>query len=89
MKRIAATCRLLGALCHYITHAEAKNFQPMKANFGLFGHPQQKMGKKERYQWYSQRSLTSLRRFARGCGLNYDRYIAESDLSEAVKERAL
>jgi len=86
---IPPTNTMLGALCHYITHAEAKNFQPMKANFGLFGHPQQKMGKKERYQWYSQRSLTSLRRFARSCGLNYDRYIAESDLSVEVKERSL
>ena len=26
---------MLGALCHYITHAEAKDFQPMKANFGI------------------------------------------------------
>ncbi len=26
---------MLGALCHYITHAEMKDFQPMKANFGL------------------------------------------------------
>ena len=26
---------MLGALCHYITHAELKNFQPMKANFGI------------------------------------------------------
>ncbi|MCS7055996.1 MAG: methylenetetrahydrofolate--tRNA-(uracil(54)-C(5))-methyltransferase (FADH(2)-oxidizing) TrmFO [Thermoflexales bacterium] len=26
---------MLGALCHYITHADAKHFQPMKANFGI------------------------------------------------------
>ncbi|HTX78135.1 MAG TPA: methylenetetrahydrofolate--tRNA-(uracil(54)-C(5))-methyltransferase (FADH(2)-oxidizing) TrmFO [Longilinea sp.] len=26
---------MLGALCHYVTHAELKDFQPMKANFGL------------------------------------------------------
>ncbi len=26
---------MLGALCHYITHAEMKDFQPMKANFGI------------------------------------------------------
>lgn len=26
---------MLGALCWYITHAEMKNFQPMKANFGI------------------------------------------------------
>lgn len=26
---------MLGALCHYITHADMRDFQPMKANFGL------------------------------------------------------
>jgi methylenetetrahydrofolate--tRNA-(uracil-5-)-methyltransferase len=26
---------MLGALCHYVTHAEPKHFQPMKANFGI------------------------------------------------------
>lgn len=26
---------MLGALCHYIAHAEPKHFQPMKANFGI------------------------------------------------------
>ncbi len=26
---------MLGALCHYITHAAAADFQPMKANFGI------------------------------------------------------
>ncbi len=26
---------MLGALCHYITHAAPQDFQPMKANFGL------------------------------------------------------
>ncbi|KAB2861948.1 MAG: methylenetetrahydrofolate--tRNA-(uracil(54)-C(5))-methyltransferase (FADH(2)-oxidizing) TrmFO, partial [Anaerolineae bacterium] len=26
---------MIGALCHYVTHAEPKYFQPMKANFDL------------------------------------------------------
>lgn len=26
---------MLGALCHYVTHADAADFQPMKANFGI------------------------------------------------------
>jgi methylenetetrahydrofolate--tRNA-(uracil-5-)-methyltransferase len=26
---------MLGALCHYITHAAMRDFQPMKANFGI------------------------------------------------------
>lgn len=37
---------MLGALCHYITHAEARDFQPMKANFGLFA-PIERQGKKK------------------------------------------
>lgn len=26
---------MIGALCHYVSHAEPKTFQPMKANFGI------------------------------------------------------
>ncbi|HYO89724.1 MAG TPA: methylenetetrahydrofolate--tRNA-(uracil(54)-C(5))-methyltransferase (FADH(2)-oxidizing) TrmFO, partial [Candidatus Limnocylindrales bacterium] len=26
---------MLGALCHYVTHAESATFQPMKSNFGI------------------------------------------------------
>jgi methylenetetrahydrofolate--tRNA-(uracil-5-)-methyltransferase len=74
---ILPTNTMLGALCHYVTHAEVKNFQPMKANFGLFASPQQQMGKQERYKWYSQRALTSLRRFARDYDLPFDRTAAE------------
>ena len=85
---IPPTNTMLGALCHYITHAEAKTFQPMKANFGLFEQPPEKLGKRDRYQWYSDRSLTSLRRFARANALNYDRELAESDLSVAMKEKS-
>lgn len=54
-----------GALCHYITHASAADFQPMKANFGVL--PALEMlgrlgrgGKRERAQAYMQRSLDSL-----------------------------
>ena len=71
---------MLGALCHYVTHAEAKTFQPMKANFGLFTQPQQIRSKAERYRWYSERALTALRRFARTNDIQYDRQAAESDL---------
>lgn len=72
------TNSMLGALCHYVTHADAKTFQPMKSNFGLFPLPQQKMGKKERYAWYSNRSLTAMRRFARANGIEWDRDSAET-----------
>jgi len=30
-----ARTTMLGALCHYITHASPDDFQPMKANFGI------------------------------------------------------
>jgi methylenetetrahydrofolate--tRNA-(uracil-5-)-methyltransferase len=26
---------MMGALCHYITHADLKDFQPMKSNLGI------------------------------------------------------
>jgi methylenetetrahydrofolate--tRNA-(uracil-5-)-methyltransferase len=76
---ILPTNTMLGALCHYVTHAEVKNFQPMKANFGLFAPPQQQIGKQDRYKWYSERALTSLRRFARDYDLPFDRETAESN----------
>ena len=72
---------MLGALCHYVTHAEAKNFQPMKANFGLFPLPEHKINKSERYQWYANRALTALRRFTRTNGIRYSRERAEEEFS--------
>lgn len=76
---ILPTTTMLGALAHYVTHAEAKNFQPMKANFGLLTLPEQRMSKKERYAYYRRRSLTALRRFARERNLAYDRAAAEAE----------
>ncbi|HRQ38566.1 MAG TPA: methylenetetrahydrofolate--tRNA-(uracil(54)-C(5))-methyltransferase (FADH(2)-oxidizing) TrmFO [Chloroflexota bacterium] len=64
---------MLGALCHYVTHAEARHFQPMKANFGLLPAPQHDLPKAERYRWYSERALTALRRFTRANAIRYDR----------------
>jgi methylenetetrahydrofolate--tRNA-(uracil-5-)-methyltransferase len=72
---------MLGALTHYVTHAAAKNFQPMKANFGLLPMPTERMNKQERYEYYSRRGLTALRRFARERGLHFDREAAERDMS--------
>ncbi len=77
MPVIFPTNTMLGALHHYVTHAEAKTFQPMKANFGLFPPPPTKMNKSDRYRWYSERALTALRRFARENGLMFDREKAE------------
>lgn len=52
---------MLGALCHYVTHAEPKDFQPMKANFGLMPPTEKKIrNKRARYQAYADRALQDL-----------------------------
>jgi methylenetetrahydrofolate--tRNA-(uracil-5-)-methyltransferase len=54
---------MLGALCHYVTHAEPKDFQPMKANFGLMPPFERKIRHKQaRYQAYTERALEDLDR---------------------------
>jgi methylenetetrahydrofolate--tRNA-(uracil-5-)-methyltransferase len=55
---------MLGALCHYVTHADPSNFQPMKANFGILpplATPQK--NKNARKQQYAQRALDHLESF--------------------------
>jgi len=51
---------MLGALCHYITHADLKDFQPMKANFGILPSLGAKINKRERGNAYAERALTDL-----------------------------
>lgn len=52
---------MLGALCHYVTHAEPKDFQPMKANFGLMPDLGQRIkGKRERAKAHAERALNDL-----------------------------
>ncbi len=53
---------MLGALCHYVTHAEPDTFQPMKANFGIMPdlEPHVK-DKRQRYLAYVKRALADLR----------------------------
>ncbi len=58
---------MVGALCHYITHASAADFQPMKANFGILP-PLENPGKgrrnkRQRMALYAQRALESLDQF--------------------------
>ncbi len=67
---------MLGALSHYVTHAAAKDFQPMKANFGILPPLPPRPGKEDRGRYYSERALTALRRFAREHGLGYDQQAA-------------
>jgi methylenetetrahydrofolate--tRNA-(uracil-5-)-methyltransferase len=53
---------MLGALCHYVTHADLKDFQPMKANFGILPPMDfpPKTGKRERGQLYAERAAKAL-----------------------------
>lgn len=53
---------MLGALCHYVTHADLKDFQPMKANFGILPPLEfaTKIGKRERGKAYAERALEDL-----------------------------
>lgn len=52
---------MLGALCHYVTHAEPQDFQPMKANFGLMPPLEKKIRNKQaRYQAYIERAKRDL-----------------------------
>ncbi len=53
---------MLGALCHYITHSNLKDFQPMKANFGILPPLEgtTKTGKRERGKLYAERALADV-----------------------------
>lgn len=55
---------MLGALCHYVTHAEVKHFQPMKANFDLVPKLENELkGRQDRRRAYAERSLADLASF--------------------------
>ncbi len=57
---------MLGALLHYITHAELRDFQPMKANFGILpALPSPGKGKRERAAQYASRALQDLAAWAK------------------------
>lgn len=58
---------MIGALCHYITHAEVKDFQPMKANFGILPPLDESQGrlhgKRIRGKTYTERASAELEKF--------------------------
>ncbi len=63
---------MIGALCHYVTHADAKDFQPMKANFGILPalaveslSTAERRDKRARHELYAARALAALDRFLR------------------------
>lgn len=55
---------MLGALCHYVSHADPKHFQPMKSNFGIMPPLATRVRKKpERYKAYAARAAADLEAF--------------------------
>ncbi|MGA7192416.1 MAG: methylenetetrahydrofolate--tRNA-(uracil(54)-C(5))-methyltransferase (FADH(2)-oxidizing) TrmFO [Anaerolineales bacterium] len=56
---------MLGALCYYVTHADLKDFQPMKANFGILPSLTitDHLGKRERGKAYAERAIVDLENF--------------------------
>ncbi|MDZ4671286.1 MAG: methylenetetrahydrofolate--tRNA-(uracil(54)-C(5))-methyltransferase (FADH(2)-oxidizing) TrmFO [Phototrophicales bacterium] len=53
---------MLGSLCYYVSHADPKHFQPMKANFGLLPElPTRFRSKVERYTAYADRALADMK----------------------------
>lgn len=60
---------MLGALCHYVTHADSKTFQPMKANFGILAElPQAIRDKRLRAGAYADRAIQDLQRIIASAG---------------------
>lgn len=58
---------MMGALCFYVSHAEAGHFQPMKANFGILPALEAPpKGKRERASAYAERALRDLEALLEG-----------------------
>ena len=56
-----------GSLCHYITTAPARHFQPMNVNFGIMSPIKEKIrDKKLKKQRIAERALTTLEEFKQG-----------------------
>jgi methylenetetrahydrofolate--tRNA-(uracil-5-)-methyltransferase len=71
-KWIAPETTMLGALCHYVTHAEPKHFQPMKANFGIMPPLDPPVrNKRDRYTAYADRALADMEQSARDLADSY------------------
>lgn len=70
---------MIGALLHYITHAEAETFQPMKANMGLLPDlPTRVRRKLDRYGAYAARAQRDM-----------DDYLASTDFLALEDSRAV
>lgn len=53
----------IGALCHYVSHFNGKNFQPTNANFGLVPPLETRVPKKEKNKKLAERALKQLQQF--------------------------
>jgi len=52
---------MTGSLLHYVSHADPREFQPMKANFGILPPLRTRIRRKrERYQAYAARAMRDL-----------------------------
>jgi len=64
---------MLGALCHYVSHADPKNFQPINSNWGLLNPEPEKLdsslrkNKKLRYEYFANKALTSMKTEVEAC----------------------
>lgn len=56
---------MLGSLTHYVTHAEPRHFQPMKANFGILP-PVSGRGRRDRSRAHAARSREAIEKFLSG-----------------------
>ena len=53
----------VGSLIHHITSADAKTFQPMNVNFGLFPPLGKKVRRKDRGRFYAERALEAMKKW--------------------------
>lgn len=77
---------MLGALCHYVSHAEPQNFQPMKANFGILPDVVPHVrNKRQRYHAYAQRGLNHMLESIQAMGDPFYDGVSVPDVLNVVK----
>lgn len=56
---------MLGALCYYVTHADLRDFQPMKANFGILPplESTKRLKGRDRARAHAERAITDLENY--------------------------
>lgn len=72
---------ILGALSYYITHAAPKDFQPMKANFGIIPDlPKKVKNRQQRKQAYVKRAIANMEKSILELGEPYLKEIVTPEL---------